>query len=129
MKLQEYHAKDLLLAAGLPVPPWSVASTVEEARTAAAGYLAGGVGRVVIKAQILVGGRGKAGGVKLAGSTEEAAEAAAGILGREIKGIPVRRLLVGPAADIAHEYYLGAAIDRAARRVLVMASAEGGVEI
>ncbi|MGH2466564.1 MAG: ATP-grasp domain-containing protein, partial [Candidatus Limnocylindrales bacterium] len=129
MKLQEYHAKSLLQAAGLPVPPWSVATTAAAAGTVAAGYLAEGAGQVVIKAQVLAGGRGKAGGVKLAATAEDAEGAAAAILGRSIKGITVRRLLVGPAADIAHEYYLGAVIDRAARRILVMGSAEGGVEI
>ncbi|HEX5466280.1 MAG TPA: ADP-forming succinate--CoA ligase subunit beta [Candidatus Limnocylindrales bacterium] len=129
MKLQEYHAKSLLQAAGLPVPAWSLAATPAEARTAAQAYLSDGAGQVVIKAQVLVGGRGKAGGVKLVGSAEEAEAAAAAILALTLKGIPVRRLLVGPAADIEHEYYLGAVLDRDARRILVMGSAEGGVEI
>ncbi len=84
---------------------------------------------VVIKAQVLVGGRGKAGGVKVARDAAEAEDVAATILGLEIKGIPVRKLLVGPAADIVQEYYLGAILDRASRRIVVMASAEGGVEI
>ncbi len=129
MKIQEADAKSLLAAAGLPVPPWAVARTAAEARDAAARFLADGCGRVVIKAQVLVGGRGKAGGVKLAGSPEEAEEVAARILGMEIKGITVRKVLVGPAAVIVNEFYLGAILDRATRRIVVMASAEGGVEI
>ncbi|HTS14025.1 MAG TPA: ADP-forming succinate--CoA ligase subunit beta [Candidatus Sulfotelmatobacter sp.] len=129
MKLQEYHAKALLQAAGLPVPPWQVATTAAQARAQAADALAAGAGRVVVKAQVLVGGRGKAGGVKLAGTADEAEAAAAAILGMDIKGITVRRVLVAAAADIEHEFYLAATLDRAAQRVLVMGSAEGGVEI
>ena len=129
MKLQEYHAKTLLQAAGLPVPPYAVASTPAEVRAAAAGYLDGGAGRVVVKAQVLVGGRGKAGGVRLAATADEAEAVGAAILGMDIKGIPVRKVLVAPAADIVREYYLGAVLDRASRRVLLMGSAEGGVEI
>jgi succinyl-CoA synthetase beta subunit len=129
MKLQEYHAKELLLAQGLPVPEFSVVETAADARDAAEPYLASGAGRVVIKAQVLVGGRGKAGGVKLAATPDETERAADAILGMDIKGITVRRVLVAPAAEIAREYYLGAVIDRSARRVLFMGSAEGGVEI
>jgi succinyl-CoA synthetase beta subunit len=83
----------------------------------------------VIKAQVLVGGRGKAGGVKLAGSPEEAREVAGAILGMDIKGFTVRKVLVSPAADIVREFYLAAVLDRSARRILLMGSAEGGVEI
>jgi succinyl-CoA synthetase beta subunit len=83
----------------------------------------------VVKAQVLVGGRGKAGGVKLARSADEAERAGAQILGMSIKDIPVRKVLVAPAADIVREFYLGAVLDRADRRILVMASGEGGVEI
>ncbi|MDP8904434.1 MAG: ADP-forming succinate--CoA ligase subunit beta [Chloroflexota bacterium] len=129
MKLQEYHAKTLLREQGLPVPPYSVATSAAEAASAAQAYLASGAGRVVIKAQVLVGGRGKAGGVKLAASAEEAEAAAGAILGLDIKGSIVRRLLVAPAAEIAREYYLSCVLDRASRRVLFMGSAEGGVEI
>ena len=129
MKIQEADAKSLLVAQGLPVPPWEVAHSAAEARAAAERFLAGGAGKVVIKAQVLVGGRGKAGGVKLAGSGDEAQRAAAAILALEIKGIPVRKVLVGPAADIVKEFYLAAVLDRASRRVIVMGSAEGGVEI
>jgi len=129
LKLQEFHARQLLRASGLPVPAWSVATTPHEVGEAAVGYLAGGAERVVVKAQVLVGGRGKAGGVKLAANPEEAAAIGRAILGMEIRGIRVRRVLVAPAADIVHEYYLGAVIDRAARRILLMGSAAGGVEI
>jgi len=128
VKIQEADAKKLLLAQGLPVPPWEVARTVPEARAAAERMLAGAE-QVVIKAQVLVGGRGKAGGVKLAGSPEEAEAVAAAILGMSIKGIVVRKVLVAAAADIVKEYYLAAALDRAARRILLMGSSEGGVEI
>jgi len=129
VKIQEADAKSLLLAQGLPVPGWEVARTPAEARVAAERVFAGGAGRVVVKAQVLVGGRGKAGGVKLAATPDEAEAVAAAILALEIKGIPVRKVLVAAAADIAKEYYLGAILDRASRRIVVMASAEGGVEI
>jgi len=131
VKIQEADAKKLLLAQGLPVPPYEVARSPAEAR-AAASRLLHGVGhsrQVVIKAQVLVGGRGKAGGVKLAGSDDEAEHVADAILGMEIKDIPVRKVLVAPAADIVREYYLAAVLDRASRRILLMGSAEGGVEI
>jgi succinyl-CoA synthetase beta subunit len=129
MKLQEYHAKALLLRQGLPVPDFAVAESVADARAAAERYLDAGHEKVVIKAQVLVGGRGKAGGVKLAGSADEAEQVAGAILGMDIKGITVQRVLVAPAAQIDHEYYLAAVLDRAARKVLFMGSAEGGVEI
>jgi succinyl-CoA synthetase beta subunit len=131
VKIQEADAKSLLVAQGLPVPPWEVAHTPEEARRAAERFLAEvpAGGQVVVKAQVLVGGRGKAGGVKLAGTPDEAEQVARDILALEIKGIPVRKVLVGPAATIAKEFYLSAVLDRAARRILLMGSAEGGVEI
>jgi len=129
MKLQEFHAKHLLAEQGLPVPDFSVAESPDEVASAAAGYLATGAGRVVVKAQVLVGGRGKAGGVKLAASPEEAAEVARQILGMDIKGSTVRRVLVAPAAEIDREYYLSCVLDRTERKVLFMGSAEGGVEI
>jgi succinyl-CoA synthetase beta subunit len=131
VKIQEADAKKLLLAQGLPVPPYEVARSPAEARAAASRLLHGhgSVGQVVIKAQVLVGGRGKAGGVKLASSDDEAEHLADAILGMTIKGIPVRKVLVAPAADIVREYYLAAVLDRAARRILLMGSAEGGVEI
>jgi succinyl-CoA synthetase beta subunit len=129
VKLQEADAKSLLVAQGLPVPPWSVAHTPAEARAAADRYQNEGAEAVVIKAQVLVGGRGKAGGVKLARSADEAETVASAILGMDIKGMTVRKVLVGPAADIAAEYYLAAVLDRAERRILLMGSAQGGVEI
>ncbi|HEX5825225.1 MAG TPA: ATP-grasp domain-containing protein, partial [Candidatus Limnocylindrales bacterium] len=129
MKIQEADAKSLLVAQGLPVPPWEVAHTAAEARAATERFLGAGAAQVVIKAQVLVGGRGKAGGVKLAGSAEQAEQVAASILALEIKGIPVRKVLVGPAADIVKEYYLSAVLDRASRTIILMGSAEGGVEI
>jgi succinyl-CoA synthetase beta subunit len=129
VKLQEFHAKRLLLAHRLPVPDFSVATTPAEARELALPYFGAGAGRVVIKAQVLVGGRGKAGGVKLAATPEEVEHLAGQILGMDIKGTPVRRVLVAPAAEIAREYYLACVLDRSARAVTLMASAEGGVEI
>jgi succinyl-CoA synthetase beta subunit len=129
MKLQEADAKSLLVAQGLPVPGWEVAHDAPEARAAAERILATGAERVVIKAQVLVGGRGKAGGVRLAGSPDEAERVAAEILDLEIKGFPVRKVLVAEAADIVSEFYLAALVDRDSRRILLMGSAEGGVEI
>jgi succinyl-CoA synthetase beta subunit len=129
VKLQEYHAKRLLLLEGLPVPEWAVAQTTADARREAERYFDEGIDRVVIKAQVLVGGRGKAGGVKLAGTADEAEAVAGQILGMDIKGTTVRRVLVAPAADIAREYYLACVLDRTNRRVVLIGSAEGGVEI
>ena len=129
MKLQEADAKSLLVAQGLPVPAWEITHTASEARAAAERFLAAGADKVVIKAQVLVGGRGKAGGVKLAGSPDEAEQVAGAILGMDIKGMTVRKVLVGPAADIVKEFYLAAVLDRAERGILLMGSAEGGVEI
>jgi succinyl-CoA synthetase beta subunit len=131
VKIQEADAKKLLLAQGLPVPAWEVARSPAEARAAAARLLhgAGHASQVVIKAQVLVGGRGKAGGVKLASTDDEAEHVADAILGMSIKGIPVRKVLVAAAADIVRELYLAAVLDRGARRILLMGSAEGGVEI
>src|ERR1035437_936230 len=117
-----------MLAQGLPVPPWKVARTPAEVEAAARSFLDAGADRVVVKAQVLVGGRGKAGGVKLAGTPAEAGAIGAQILGMDIKGITVRKVLVAAAADIVKEYYLGAIIDRAGRRITLMASAVGGVE-
>ena len=129
MKIQEADAKSLLVRQGLPVPEWEVARSVEDARAAADRFFAAGARQVVIKAQVLVGGRGKAGGVKLAGSAEQAEQVAGSILGMDIKGINVRKVLVAAAADIATEFYMSAVLDRAAGKILLMGSAEGGVEI
>jgi succinyl-CoA synthetase beta subunit len=129
VKLQEYHAKTLLGRAGLPVPPWSVATDPAAARAQAEAYLSGGAEAVVIKAQVLVGGRGKAGGVRIASSGAECERLAGEILGMSIGGIEVRRVLVAPAADIVREMYIAALLDRGARRVRYIVAAEGGVEI
>jgi succinyl-CoA synthetase beta subunit len=129
VKIQEADAKSLLVAQGLPVPEWELVRTAKDARAAAERMLPAGSGRVVIKAQVLVGGRGKAGGVKLAASAAEAERIAGEILGMEIKGITVRKLLVSPAAIVLKEYYLAAILDRGSQRIVLMGSAEGGVEI
>jgi succinyl-CoA synthetase beta subunit len=129
VKIHEAEARELLARAGLPVPDGATASTPAAARAAAERLFAGGATQVVIKAQVLVGGRGKAGGVKLAASPDEAEHVATAILALEIKGLPVRRVLVAPAAVITREIYLSALIDRASRGVLLMASAAGGMEI
>ena len=129
MKIHEAEARELLARAGLPVPDGATASTPSAARAAAERLFAGGANQVVIKAQVLVGGRGKAGGVKLAASPDEAEHVATAILALEIKGLPVSRVLVAPAAVITREIYLSALIDRASRGVLLMASAAGGMEI
>jgi succinyl-CoA synthetase beta subunit len=125
VKLQEYRSKEILARHGVPLLAGEPATTPEEARAVAERI----GGPVVVKAQVLVGGRGKAGGVKLASSAAEAEVRAREILGLDIKGITVRTVLVAPAADIAHEYYLGLILDRAARAITVIASAEGGIEI
>jgi succinyl-CoA synthetase beta subunit len=125
MNLHEYQGKELFARYGLPVLPGQVAATPEEARDVA-GQLGG---LVVIKAQVQAGGRGKAGGVKLARTPEEAFEKARDILALVIKGLPVRKVLVTQAADIAREYYLSIVMDREAKAPLIMLSAEGGVDI
>jgi succinyl-CoA synthetase beta subunit len=125
MKLQEYRSKEILASYGVPLQAGEVATSPDGAR-AAAEHIGG---PVVVKAQVLVGGRGKAGGVKLAATPEEAAQRASEIIGLDIKGVTVRTVLVAPAADIATEFYLGLILDRSAKAVTVIASAEGGVEI
>ena len=126
MDLFEYQARDMFSKHGVPVLGGVVATTAEEAR-AGAERLGGGT--VVVKAQVKTGGRGKAGGVKLAGSPEEAAEAARAILGMDIKGHTVHRVMVAQGAKIAEEYYFSLLLDRANRTYLAMASVEGGIEI
>jgi succinyl-CoA synthetase beta subunit len=123
--LFEYQAKQLFAAHGVPVSLGEVADTPEQARAIAERI--GGV--VVVKAQVKVGGRGKAGGVKVARTPEDAAEAARAILGMDIKGHTVHRVLVDPGADIRAEYYFSFLLDRSNRTFLAMASAEGGMEI
>jgi succinyl-CoA synthetase beta subunit len=125
MKLHEYQSKKIFADYGVPIPRGRIAATSDEARGIAEEL----GGRVVVKSQVLVGGRGKAGGIKLVNSPEEAQEAATEILGMSIKGLPVRRVLVDEAADIEAEIYLGVTNDRAARRPVIIASSEGGVEI
>ena len=125
MKLQEYRSKEILARHGVPLIPGETATTPEEARAAAERI----GGPVVVKAQVLVGGRGKAGGVKLAATPDEAEARAREIIGLDIKGVTVKTVLVAPAAEIAHEYYLGLILDRAAKAITVIASADGGVEI
>jgi len=125
VKLQEYRSKEILARHGVPVSDGETATSPDAARAAAERI----GGPVVVKAQVLVGGRGKAGGVKLAATPDEAAARAEEIIGLQIKGVIVRTVLVAPAAQIAKEYYLGLILDRAGRAVTVIASAEGGVEI
>jgi succinyl-CoA synthetase beta subunit len=125
MDLYEYQARDLFAAHGVPVLPGSVANNPDEAKVAAEQI----GNQVVVKAQVKVGGRGKAGGVKLAKTPDEAKEKAEAILGLDIKGHVVHRVLVAEASDIAEEYYFSFLLDRANRTFLAMASAEGGVEI
>ena len=129
MDLFEYQARDLFAKHGVPVLGGAVAETPEQARAAAQRLLPEGSGKVVVKAQVKTGGRGKAGGVKLASSAEEAAAAAAAILGMDIKGHTVHRVMIAPGADIAEEYYFSILLDRANRTYLAMASREGGMDI
>ncbi|GDY29255.1 ADP-forming succinate--CoA ligase subunit beta [Gandjariella thermophila] len=125
MDLYEYQAKELFAAHGVPVLPGTVATTPEEARAAAEK-----LGQtVVVKAQVKTGGRGKAGGVKLAENPDETRAKAEAILGMDIKGHTVHRVLVTTASDIAEEYYFSFLLDRANRTFLAMASVEGGMEI
>ncbi len=125
MDLYEYQAKDVFAAHGVPVLPGRTVETPEEAAAAAAELGA----TVVVKAQVKTGGRGKAGGVKLASSPQEAQDRAAAILGMDIKGHTVHQVLVTEASDIAEEYYFSFLLDRSNRTFLAMCSAEGGMEI
>ena len=125
MRLHEYQSKQIFAQNGIPIPRGRVASTAATAKEIAEEL----GGRVVIKAQVLVGGRGKAGGIRLARTPAEAEELATQILGMQIKGLPVRRVLVDEAAAITSELYLAVTNDRSARRPVMVASAEGGVEI
>ena len=125
MNLHEYQARALLKAAGVPVPDGDVASTPEEVEAIARRI----AGTVVVKAQVHAGGRGKAGGVKLAKTPEEARDLASRILGMTIKGLVVQKVLVVPAADIAHEAYVGLIMDRETQRPVFMVSPAGGIDI
>ena len=125
MNLHEYQSKRIFGRYGIPVPSGEVATTPGEVRDIAVRL----GGPVVVKSLVLVGGRGKAGGIKLAKTPDEAEQRADAILGMTIKGLTVKKVLVDPAADIRKEIYLGAVLDRANRRVILMASSEGGVDI
>ena len=125
MNLHEYQAREILARHGIPLPGGAVATTPEEARAIAARL----GGPVVVKAQVHAGGRGKAGGVKLARDAAEAAAHASRILGMTIKGLTVRQVLVAPAADIASESYVGVIVDRASQRPVLMVSGAGGIDI
>ncbi|WP_273653965.1 ADP-forming succinate--CoA ligase subunit beta [Cellulomonas fimi] len=129
MDLFEYQARDIFEKHGVPVLGGIVATTPDEARDAASRLLPAEGGVVVVKAQVKTGGRGKAGGVKLARSADEAAEKAGEILGMDIKGHTVHRVMIAAGAKIAQEFYFSLLLDRAERRYLAMASVEGGMEI
>jgi succinyl-CoA synthetase beta subunit len=125
MKLHEYQSKRLFSEFGVPIPKGKVASTPSEAKAIAKEL----GGRVVVKSQVLVGGRGKAGGIKLANSPKDVEKIASRILDMEIKGLPVRKVLIDEAVDISTEMYLGITNDRTTRQPVFMASAVGGVDI
>jgi succinyl-CoA synthetase beta subunit len=125
MKLHEYQSKQIFAKYGIPIPKGRVAATADEAKQIAEEL----GGRTVIKAQVLVGGRGKAGGIRLAKNPKEAEDLATQILAMEIKGLPVRKVLVDEAANISKEIYLGITNDRAYKRPVMIASAAGGVDI
>jgi len=125
MKLHEYYSKKRFSEYGIPIPKGEIAETPQEAQKIAKEL----GGSVVVKSQVLVGGRGKAGGIKVAKDPKEAYQHAEDILKLTIKGLPVRKVLVDEAANIKDEIYLGITNDRAARKPVIMASAEGGIDI
>src|SRR5271163_1681455 len=136
MKIHEYQAKEILRKYGVPVPSGEMATTIEEADTAAKSLFSSGNTVVVVKAQIHAGGRGKGGGVKLARSMAEAAAHSKAILGMQLvthqtgpQGQKVQRLLIESGSAIARELYLGLVLDRASAKVVFMASQSGGMEI
>ncbi len=129
MDLFEHEAKELFAEYGVPVQAGKVAYTADEARAIAEDFATAGHPMVVVKAQVKVGGRGKAGGVKLAKNPDEAYEKASAILGMDIKGHTVHKVLIAEAYDIAQEYYLSFLVDRAGRQFMSICSVEGGVEI
>jgi succinyl-CoA synthetase beta subunit len=124
LKLQEYMGKELLRGVGVPVPPGEVATMPDQAAE-----IARSLGSVAVKAQVLVGGRGKAGGIKLAGTPEEARDAASQILGMDLKGLKVEKVLVEQQVSIAQEYYAGITLDRANHSYILMLSSMGGIDI
>jgi succinyl-CoA synthetase beta subunit len=125
VNLHEYQARDILRRHGIPVPPGEVAGAPAEARAIAERF----GGKVVVKAQVHAGGRGKAGGVKLAKTAAEAEAHATAILGMTIKGLTVHKVLITPAAEIASESYVGIIVDRASQRPVLMVSPAGGIDI
>ncbi|HEY2025953.1 MAG TPA: ATP-grasp domain-containing protein, partial [Gemmatimonadaceae bacterium] len=125
MNIHEYQAKELLRAEGVPIPAGEVAKTPDEAEAIAKSI----GGPVVVKAQVHAGGRGKAGGVKLAKTPAEARQLAGKILGMQIKGLTVHEVLVTAAADIASEAYVGIILDRASKKPVFMVSPAGGIDI
>ncbi|MEP7026061.1 MAG: ATP-grasp domain-containing protein, partial [Actinomycetota bacterium] len=129
MDLFEHQAKELFAEYGVPVPAGQIAGTATEARGIATGFAAAGTPRVVVKAQVKTGGRGKAGGVKVADGPDDAGAKAAQILGMDIKGHTVHKVLVEEASDIAREFYLSYLLDRANRTFLAICSVQGGIEI
>jgi len=125
MKIHEYQAKQIFAKYGIPLPAGEMATTPEEARE-----IATRIGKpVMVKAQVHVGGRGKAGGIKKADNPDEAFEMASQILGMEIKGLPVKKILVTECKDIASEAYLGVIVDRKSKKPVIMVSAAGGIDI
>jgi len=124
MKLYEFQAKQVFASKGIPVPRGEVAATAQEARAAAER-----LGRCVVKAQVHIGGRGKAGGIKVANTPTEARDYAQAMLGKPLRGLTVKQVLVEEALDIDREYYLAATIDRTSKRVVLMASAMGGMDV
>jgi succinyl-CoA synthetase beta subunit len=125
VNIHEYQAKEIFRKYGIPIPPGEVATTAEQAEAIARTFAT----TVVVKAQVHAGGRGKAGGVKLAKTPQEAKTVAAQILKLSIKGLPVEKVLVTPAADIASEAYVGIIVDRSSKRAVFMASPAGGIDI
>ena len=125
MNIHEYQAKEIFRNEGIPIPPGEVATTAAEAEAIARKF----GGTVVVKAQVHAGGRGKAGGVKLAKSPEEAREIAEKILQLTIKDLPVQKVLITPAADIDTEAYVGVIVDRASKKAVFMVSPAGGIDI
>ena len=129
MNLHEYQAREILRRFGIPVPEGEVAKTPAEVRAIARKLEQAGASGVVIKAQVHAGGRGKAGGVKLAKTADEAETVAAKILGMQIKGLTVHQVLVAPAAEIKSESYVGFIVDRVTQRPVLMVSPAGGIDI
>jgi succinyl-CoA synthetase beta subunit len=125
VNIHEYQAKEILRREGVPIPPGEIATTPAQVEQIARRL----GGMVVVKAQVHAGGRGKAGGVKLAKTPAEAAEVSKKILGMHIKGLPVEKVLVTSAADIESEAYVGIIIDRASKRAVFMVSPAGGIDI